>query len=60
VRRGRLCIRLGNNNEAMAFMNWLVDPDKGQKIIEAFGKDTYGMPLFFPESKAWKEEHKNQ
>jgi tungstate transport system substrate-binding protein len=47
-------------NEAMAFVNWLVDPDKGQKIIETFGKDTYGMPLFFPESRAWKEKHKNQ
>jgi tungstate transport system substrate-binding protein len=48
------------NNDAMAFVTWLVDPDKGQKVIETFGKDKYGMPLFFPESKAWKEKHKNQ
>jgi tungstate transport system substrate-binding protein len=48
------------NKDAMAFVNWLVDPDKGQKVIETFGKDKYGMPLFFPESKAWKEKHKNQ
>ena len=48
------------NNDAMTFVNWLVNPDKGQKVIETFGKDKYGMPLFFPESKAWKEKHKNQ
>jgi len=47
------------NKDAMIFVNWLVDPDKGQKVIEVFGKDKYGMPLFFPESKAWKEKHKN-
>jgi tungstate transport system substrate-binding protein len=48
------------NQDAMAFVNWLVDPDKGQKVIETFGKDKYGMPLFFPESNAWKTKHKNQ
>jgi tungstate transport system substrate-binding protein len=48
------------NEDAMVFVKWLVDPDKGQKIIETFGKDKYGMSLFFPESKAWKEKHKNQ
>jgi tungstate transport system substrate-binding protein len=45
---------------AMTFVNWLVDPDKGQKVIEVFGKDKYGMPLFFPESNAWKEKHKKE
>jgi tungstate transport system substrate-binding protein len=49
-----------HNEDAMVFVKWLVDPDKGQKIIDTFGKDKYGMPLFFPESKAWKEKHKNQ
>jgi tungstate transport system substrate-binding protein len=48
------------NQDTMAFVKWLVDQDKGQKIIETFGKDKYGMPLFFPESKAWKEKQKNQ
>ena len=48
------------SKDAMLFVNWLVDADKGQKIIEAFGRDKYGMPLFFPESKAWKEKHKIQ
>ncbi len=44
--------------EALAFVQWLTDPDKGQKIVESFGKDRYGQPLFFPESKAWKARHK--
>ena len=48
------------NKDAMAFVNWLVDSDKGQKVIETFGKDKYGMPLFFPESNSWKEKHKNK
>ena len=39
-------------------VSWLVS-DKGRKIIETFNKDRYGMLLFFPESRAWKEKHKN-
>jgi tungstate transport system substrate-binding protein len=46
------------NKEAMAFVNLLTDPDKGQKIIESFGKDTYGQPLFYPESDAYKAKKK--
>jgi tungstate transport system substrate-binding protein len=48
------------NKEAMSFVKWLTDPDKGQKIIESFGKDTYGQPLFFPESDAFKAKNKKQ
>jgi tungstate transport system substrate-binding protein len=44
-----------NYKDAMTFIQWLTAPDKGQKIIENFGKDTYGMPLFFPESIQWKQ-----
>ena len=27
--------------------------ERGQRLIEGFGKDRYGAPLFFPESRAW-------
>lgn len=43
-----------NYEEAMAFAKWLTHPDQGQKIIRDFGKDKYGSPLFFPNSKEWK------
>ncbi|BDU75672.1 substrate-binding domain-containing protein [Mesoterricola sediminis] len=39
---------------AKAFAAWLTDPAKGQAVIAAFGKDRFGQPLFFPESRAWK------
>jgi tungstate transport system substrate-binding protein len=43
-----------NYKEAMIFVKWLTSPSKGQKIIRDFGKDIYGSPLFFPNSKEWK------
>jgi tungstate transport system substrate-binding protein len=43
-----------NYEDAMAFVNWLTDPKRGQKIIRDFGKDKYGSPLFFPNSKGWR------
>jgi tungstate transport system substrate-binding protein len=43
-----------NYEDAMVFVNWLTSPEKGQKIIRDFGKDKYGSPLFFPNSKEWK------
>jgi tungstate transport system substrate-binding protein len=46
------------HTEAMAYVKWLTDPEKGQKIIESFGKEKYGQPLFFPESDAWKAKKK--
>jgi len=49
-----------NYKDAMTFVAWLASPKKGQKIIAGFGKDKYGMPLFVPESKAWKaKQNKN-
>jgi tungstate transport system substrate-binding protein len=47
-----------NYDDAMTFVDWLTSPEKGQKIIQDFGKDKYGSPLFFPESDAWKKQTK--
>ena len=44
-----------NNAEALKFVQWLTSPEKGQKIIVDFGRDKYGSPLFFPNSKEWRE-----
>lgn len=44
-----------NFRDAMAFVQWLTAPDKGQMIIADFGKDKYGAALFFPNSEAWKK-----
>jgi tungstate transport system substrate-binding protein len=43
-----------NYHDAMAFVKWLTSPAKGQKIIEEFGKEKYGTPLFFPDSVDWR------
>jgi tungstate transport system substrate-binding protein len=43
-----------NYEDGMVFVRWLTSPEKGQKIIRDFGKDKYGSPLFFPNSKGWK------
>jgi len=43
-----------NYEETMVFVKWLTSPEKGQKIIRDFGKDKYGSPLFFPNSKEWR------
>jgi tungstate transport system substrate-binding protein len=43
-----------NYEDGMVFVRWLTSPEKGQKIIRDFGKDKYGSPLFFPNSKEWK------
>ncbi len=43
-----------NYEDAMVFVKWLTSPEKGQKIIRDFGKDKYGSPLFFPNSKGWR------
>jgi len=43
-----------NYQEAMKFVQWLTSPEKGQKLILEFGFDTYGSPLFFPNSPEWQ------
>jgi tungstate transport system substrate-binding protein len=43
-----------NHEGAMVFAAWLTSPEKGQLLIRDFGKDKYGDPLFFPNSKEWR------
>ena len=43
-----------NYEDAMVFVKWLTSPKKGQRIVRDFGKDKYGSPLFFPNSKEWR------
>jgi tungstate transport system substrate-binding protein len=43
-----------NYEEVMVFVKWLTSPQKGQRMIRDFGKDKYGSPLFFPNSKEWR------
>jgi tungstate transport system substrate-binding protein len=45
-----------NHADTMKFVKWLTLPEKGQKIIADFGKDKYGSPLFFANSKEWREK----
>ena len=47
-----------NYQDAMTFVKWLTDPANGQKIIEDFGKEKYGAPLFFPNSDEWQAANK--
>jgi tungstate transport system substrate-binding protein len=43
-----------NHSDAMHFVTWLTATDQGQKIIREFGKEKYGSPLFFPDSRQWR------
>jgi tungstate transport system substrate-binding protein len=47
-------------DDAMVFAQWLASPDKGQSIIRDFGKERYGEPLFFPNSREWRLSHDNK
>ena len=47
-----------NYQDAMTFVKWLTDPANGQMIIEDFGKEKYGAPLFFPNSDEWQAANK--
>jgi len=49
-----------NAEDAMKFVKWLTSPQKGQLIIRDFGKDKYGLPLFFPNSLEWQKAQKNK
>ena len=44
-----------NHGDTLKFVQWLTSPEKGQKIIEDFGREKYGSPLFFPNSKEWRD-----
>ena len=45
-----------NYADSMQFVQWLTSPEKGHKIIADFGKEKYGAPLFFANSKEWQEK----
>jgi len=45
-----------NYADTMKFVKWLTSPEKGQQTIADFGKDKYGAPLFFANSKEWREK----
>jgi tungstate transport system substrate-binding protein len=45
-----------NYADTLQFVHWLTSPEKGQTIIADFGKDKYGAPLFFANSKEWREK----
>lgn len=49
-----------NHDDTMTYVKWLTNPNKGQKIIADFGKDKYGGPLFFPNSRDWQTAQKNR
>ena len=42
------------HREALAFVAWLTDPDKGRKLIATFGQEKFGAPLFVSEGPAFK------
>jgi len=47
----------GNINSDLAneFVQWLTSVDT-QSVIAEFGSDTYGQPLFYPDSQAWRDQ----
>ena len=49
-----------NRAETMTFVKWLTDPAKGQQLIADFGKDKYGAPLFFANSREWQAAQKKK
>jgi ABC-type tungstate transport system permease subunit len=42
---------------AHRFVDWLV-PEGAQRLIQAFGVERYGEPLFFPDADAWRRKHR--
>lgn len=47
-----------NNQDTMTFVKWATSSEKGQLIIRDFGKEKYGSPLFFPNSREWQKAQK--
>jgi tungstate transport system substrate-binding protein len=47
-------LRRGNAEGARQFVEWLVS-EEAQRLIQRFGVDRYGAPLFFPNSDAWRK-----
>ena len=46
-----------NAADTAVFVAWLCSPDKGQQVVAGFGKEKYGAPLFFPDSREWRAGH---
>ena len=44
-----------NNDLANKFVEWLTSVDT-QSVIAEYGSDTYGQPLFYPDSQAWRDQ----
>jgi tungstate transport system substrate-binding protein len=42
-----------NHEDVALFVRWLTSPAKGQKIVADFGRERFGAPLFFPDSREW-------
>jgi len=49
-----------NREGAMKFIGWITAADKGQIVIRDFGKDKYGAPMFFPNSREWHQKQKSK
>ena len=49
-----------NYEDAMRFVKWVTSSEKGQFLIRDFGTDIYGSPLFFPNSREWKEREEKR
>jgi tungstate transport system substrate-binding protein len=47
-----------NAADAERFVNWLVSED-AQRLIQSFGVDRYGEPLFFPNSQEWRRTRRS-
>ncbi|MEI6205713.1 MAG: substrate-binding domain-containing protein [Desulfuromonadales bacterium] len=47
---------LVNHEDVALFVRWLNSPVKGQKIVAEFGRERFGAPLFFPDSREWNAQ----
>jgi tungstate transport system substrate-binding protein len=43
-----------NAADTATYVVWLTSPDKGQRLVAEFGREKYGQPLFFPDSRQWR------
>jgi tungstate transport system substrate-binding protein len=43
-----------NAADTATYVAWLTSPDKGQRLVAEFGREKYGQPLFFPDSRQWR------
>jgi tungstate transport system substrate-binding protein len=48
-----------NHEDVALFVRWLLSPAKGQKIVSEFGRERFGAPLFFPDSREWNKQQRH-